>query len=67
MTDDDARRLITEWRRRADHFRRLVREDQRGRCHEPDRALRRGLAAMADACADDLGAVLARVPTHADA
>jgi hypothetical protein len=54
MTDDDARHLIAMWRDRAAYFRRHMATISRGKCHDGERALNRGLGAMADLCADEL-------------
>jgi hypothetical protein len=58
MTDDDARRMIAGWRERAAFFQRVIASSGRSKCHEPQRALRRGMAAMAAMCADELEATL---------
>lgn len=67
MTDDDARLLVAAWRERAAFFQRQLATAGRNRCHEPERALRRGMAAMSAMCADELANLLTRVPTDADA
>jgi hypothetical protein len=65
MTDDDARTLIAAWRARASFFRRRMERISRSKCHDGERSLQRGLAAMADMCADELEQQWKRAPTDA--
>jgi hypothetical protein len=62
MTDAQ---LIAAWRERAAYFRRVLGSAGVSKCNEPNRALRRGMAAMADMCADELEQHLKRAANHA--
>ncbi len=54
MQDETARQLVSMWRQRAAYFRKTAARISPTRCHDADRNLHKGLAAMADLCADDL-------------
>lgn len=53
--------LVEAWHERAKYYRRQMDGMNRGRCHDGNRQFLRGMAAMADTCADDLADRLRRI------